>query len=241
MIKFKSYLFTLILYLESFVIFVVLFPLVFFPRKITLWIPIVWTKTIRKTLQLICHIHIQVEGLENLPVKNGYIIASKHQSAMETLLFHALVPNVFYILKQSLMWLPFANLYAWRTGCIPIDRKGGTRTMRKMLTRASKRFKEEMNLIIFPEGTRVLPTEQKPYGSGIAFLYDQCHVPVIPVALNTGVYWPKNSVMKYPGTVIVRFLPPIQPGLEKRDFLKKLENIIEKEQQTLPKFWKRNS
>lgn len=237
MIILKSILFTLLLYIESAVIFIVLFPLVFFKRKIVLWIPIVWTKTIRQTLQIICGIKIQVEGLENLPKKNGYIIASKHQSAMETLLFHAIVPNVFYILKQSLMWLPFANLYAWRTGCIPIDRKGGTRTMRKMLANASKRLSEGMNLIIFPEGTRVPPKEKKPYSPGIAFLYEQCKVPVVPVALNTGVYWPKNSWMKYPGTVIVRFLPPIQPGLERRQFLKQLEDAIETEQETLPNEW----
>ena len=237
MIVLKSILFTLLLYVESLVIFVVMFPLVFFPRKYVLWIPIVWTKTVRKTLDWVCQIKIKIEGKENLPKENGYIVASKHQSAMETLLFHSLVPNVFYILKQSLMWLPLANLYAWRTGCIPIDRKGGTKTMRKMLNNASKRLSEKMNLIIFPEGTRVPPKERKRYSPGIAFLYENCNVPVIPVSLNTGVYWPKNSFMKYPGTVIVKFLPPIQPGLDKREFLNRLENTIESEQTKLKNEW----
>lgn len=237
MITLKSLIFTVLLYLESAIIFICLFPLAFFPRRITLWIPILWTKAIRFTLAAVCQIKIKVEGLENLPKQNGYIIASKHQSAMETLLFHSLVPNVFYILKQSLMWLPLANLYAWRTGCIPIDRKGGAKTMRKMLNQASKRLKEGMNLIIFPEGTRVPPTEKKHYSPGVAFLYEQCKVPVVPVALNTGVFWPKNSFIKYPGTVIVRFLPPIQPNLEKRQFLQQLESRIETEQDKLQNHW----
>ena len=110
--------------------------------------------------------------------------------------------------------------------------------MRLMLTKAQKNLAKGLNLVIFPEGTRTKPGEKSPeYHPGIAFLYDHCKVPVVPVALNTGVFWPKNKVMKYPGTVQVHFLPPIKPGMEKRTFLKKLQDTIEKEQEKLPTKW----
>lgn len=230
----RSVLFSLILWCESLVIFVVLLPTLLMGRKQTYVVPIVWTKTIRWTLRLV-GIKIKVEGLENLPQKQGYIVASKHQSAMETLLFHTIVPNVFYIFKRSLMLIPIAGLYALKTGCVPIDRAGGAKTMRQMLTKAQKNLAKGLNLVIFPEGTRTKPGEKSTeYHPGIAFLYDHCKVPVVPVALNTGVFWPKNKVIKHPGTAEVHFLPPIEPGMEKRAFLKKLQETIEKEQEKLP-------
>jgi 1-acyl-sn-glycerol-3-phosphate acyltransferase len=232
----KSILFLPILWLESLSIFIIFLPVFFLPSKIAYWMPVAWTWTVRLSLRFV-GIKIKVEGLENLPKKQGYIVASKHQSAMETLLFHTMVPNVFYIFKRSLLWLPLAGLYALKTGCIPIDRAGGAKTMRIMLKRAQGKLSQGRNLIIFPEGTRTKPGEKIDYHPGIAFLYDNCKVPVVPVALNTGVFWPKNKIMKYPGTVIVRFLPPIEPGMEKRAFLNKLQNEIEKEQETLQSEW----
>lgn len=236
--KIKSILYLPVLWLESLFIFIVFLPVLFLPLKIAYWMPVAWTWTVRLSLRFV-GIKIKVEGLENLPQKQGYIIASKHQSAMETLLFHTMVPNVFYIFKRSLLCLPLAGLYALKTGCIPIDRGGGAKTMRMMLKRAQNKLSAGRNLVIFPEGTRTKPGEKTDYHPGIAFLYDNCKVPVVPVALNTGVFWPKNKIMKYPGTVIVRFLPPIQPGIDKREFLKKLQNEIEKEQDKLPQEWKK--
>lgn len=234
----KSILFLPILWLESLFIFIIFLPVLFMPLKVAYWMPVAWTWTVRWSLRFV-GIKIKVEGLENLPKKQGYIVASKHQSAMETLLFHTMVPNVFYIFKRSLLWLPLAGLYALKTGCIPIDRAGGAKTMRMMLKRAQGKLAMGRNLIIFPEGTRTKPGETVDFHPGIAFLYDNCKVPVVPVALNSGVFWPKNKVMKYPGTVVVRFLPPIEPGMEKRAFLNKLQNEIEKEQQTLQSEWKK--
>ena len=236
--KIKSILFLPLLWIMTLTIFVVLLPTLLMGRKQTYIVPVVWTKSVRCLLRLV-GIKIKVEGLENLPKNQGYIVASKHQSAMETLLFHTMVPNVFFIFKRSLMLIPIAGLYALKTGCIPIDRSGGAKTMRKMLIKSQKNLKKGLNLVIFPEGTRTKPGERSSeYHPGIAFLYDHCKVPVVPVALNTGVFWPKNKVIKYPGTTIVRFLPPIEPGMEKRAFLKKLQETIENEQEKLPTTWK---
>ena len=106
--------------------------------------------------------------------------------------------------------------------------------MRQMLTGVKSRLREGMNLIIFPEGTRTQPGSKKPYTPGVAFLYEQCNVPVVPVALNTGYCWPKNKVKKYPGQLTVRFLPPIAPGAERRAFLNMLYEQIESAQDSLP-------
>ena len=232
--KIRSVLFTICFYIVTLFLFVVMLPTMFMPRKKALFFPVFWTKMANWMLRVFCGVRIRVEGLENLPQKDGYIVASKHQSAMETTIFHHLVPNTFYVLKKELMWLPLAGFYFLKTGCIPIDRKGGASTMRKMLTGVKSRLADGMNLIIFPEGTRTLPGAKKPYSPGVAFLYEQCGVPVVPVALNSGYCWPKNKTIKYPGTVTVRFLKPIEPGLERRAFLDELYRRIEEAQDTLP-------
>ena len=232
--KIRSYLFAIFFYGITLVLFVVMLPTMLMTRKGSLCFPIFWTKMVTVMLRLFCGIKVRVEGLENLPKKNGYIVASKHQSALETAVFHRLIPNTFYVLKRELMWLPLAGFYFIKTGCIPIDRKGGATTMRKMLTGVKARLADEMNLVIFPEGTRTPPGQKKPYSPGIAFLYEQCRVPVVPVALNSGYCWPKNKMIKNSGTVTVRFLKPIEPGLPRREFLDTLYQQIETAQDQLP-------
>lgn len=214
--------------------FIVFIPTLFLPCKAAGCFPRTWSYIMPRLLFLICGVRLNVKGMENLPRENGYIVASKHQSALETIIFHALVPNVFYVLKRELMFIPMAGIYFLKTGCIPIDRNGGTKTMRKMLKSVQKRLSEKMNLIIFPEGTRTKPGTKKSYTPGVAFLYEQCNVPVVPVALNTGYCWPKNQIKKYPGLVTIEFLPPIEPGMNKRMFLDELYKRIEATQDQLP-------
>ncbi len=234
MIKFRSLTFTLVFYLTTLFLFIVMLPTLFMPRRWAIWFPILWTRLTNALLRVFCGVRLRFEGLENLPKQNGYIVASKHQSALETTVFHRIVPNTFYVLKRELMLIPFAGFYFLKVGCIPINRGGGAKTMRSMLTRVQKRLAEGMNLIIFPEGTRTAPGTKKPYSPGIAFLYEQCKVPVVPVALNSGYCWPKNKIVKYPGTVTIRFLKPIAPGMERRAFLQELQRRIEEAQDTLP-------
>ncbi len=230
----RSILFLIVLYLGTLIMFILFIPTLFMPCKQAGCFPRIWTKIMPKALQIICGVKLEVKGLENLPKENGYIVASKHQSALETITFHSLVPNVFYVLKRELLWLPFAGIYFLKTGCIPIDRKGGTKTMRKMLIGVKKHLDMGMNLIIFPEGTRTAPGTKKTYTPGVAFLYEQCKVPVVPVALNSGYCWPKNKTTKIPGIVTIEFLPPIAAGMEKRAFLNELYNRIETAQDNLP-------
>ncbi len=231
---FRSVLYVTTMYLTTLVLFILCLPLLLTTRRIASYFPRFWSWYNVKLLALICGIHIQVIGKENLPKENGYIVASKHQSAMETLLFHSVIPDLFYVLKRELCLIPFAGFYFLKTGCIPIDRGGGAKTMRKMLAGVQTRLKEKWNLLIFPEGTRTAPGTKKPYSPGVCFLYEQCKVPVVPVALNTGYCWPKNKTKKNPGTVTVHILPTIEPGLDKKVFMKELTNRIETAQDELP-------
>lgn len=232
----RSILFTIVFYIYSAIVFVLMIPTFLMPRKWAMIMPIVWTGGTMYLLKWICGIKIEITGRENLPKMKGYIVASKHQSALETNIFHNLIPDTFYVFKKELLWLPFAGLYALKTGCLPIDRNGGATALRKMFIGATKRFKQGQNMVIFPEGTRTPPGEEttKPYSPGIALLYEHCHVPVVPIALNTGYCWPKNRFIRYPGTVSFHILKPIEPGLPKREFLRVLQETIETEQKKLP-------
>ena len=231
--KIRSHCFNIFLYLGTFTLCVLYLPTMFMSTKGSGCFPRVWSRTMRKALKVICNIEVEIKGLENLPKEPGYIVASKHQSAMETVLFHSIIPNLFYVLKRELLFLPLVGLYFLKTGCIAIDRKGGTKTMRKMVTGVKKNLARGMNLTIFPEGTRTAPGSKKPYSPGVAFLYEQCNAPIVPVALNTGYCWGRNQKYKTPGIVTISFLPVIEPGLNKREFMKKLYDVIETEQDKL--------
>ncbi len=230
----RSILFTIVLYIGTLLLCILFLPTLLFTCKASGCFPKFWATIMPKALRWICGVKLEIKGLENLPKENGYIVASKHQSAMETVIFHGIVPHVFYVLKKELLWLPLAGIYFLKTGCVAIDRAGGAKTMRKMLSGVQKHLKDGMNLVIFPEGTRTKPGCKTPYTPGVAFLYEQCKVPVVPVALNSGYCWPKNSTKKYPGTVTVEFLPPIEAGLPKRTFLNTLYEKIETAQDNLP-------
>lgn len=232
--KIRSFIFTVVLYLGTVILCILYLPTLFFTTKASGCFPRTWSKLMRLALKYICHVEVEVKGLENLPKQDGYIIASKHQSALETTLFHGIIPHIFYVLKKELLLLPFANLYFIKTGCVAIDRKGGTKTMRQMMVAVKKNLAKGMNLAIFPEGTRTEPGCKKPYTPGVAFLYEQCNVPIVPVALNTGYCWPKNKTLKNPGIVTVSILKPIEPGHNKREFMKELYDAIETEQDLLP-------
>jgi 1-acyl-sn-glycerol-3-phosphate acyltransferase len=223
----RSVIFLIVFYLWSLFVCTVFLWTLFTTKKMVVRAAEVWAYGNRILLRVFVGIKVQIKGLENLPKENGYIVASKHQSAMETVLFHAFMPNTIYVMKLSLAFLPLAGWYFWRSGCIFINRKKGTASLRNMFEVAKKRLARGFNIIIFPEGTRTAPGAKTKYNPGVAMIYEAVNVPVIPVALNTGYFWPKNSVKRYPGTVVFEFLPQIESGLDKREFMKILENRIE--------------
>ena len=229
----RSILFFIAFYAWSLIVAVLFLWTLVLPPKLVILVARLWCKGNRILLRLIAGIRVEIKGMENLPKKNGYIVASKHQSAMETVLFHAILPNTIYVMKKSLMFLPIAGWYFFMSGCIPVDRQKGTTSLRHMFVKAKDRLNKGFNIIIFPEGTRTTPGTKTKYNPGLALIYEAVQAPVIPVALNTGYFWPKNSVKRMPGTVTIEFLPAIEAGLEKRQFMNTLQERIENVETTL--------
>ncbi|MGD9637437.1 MAG: lysophospholipid acyltransferase family protein [Alphaproteobacteria bacterium] len=183
-------------------------------------------KIILFCMRKVAGIDLEIRGVENIP-QTGAIIASKHQSAMETFFFHTILKRCVYVLKRELLMVPLFGWSLAKSGCIGIDRKAGGKAMKKMLNGCKKALGKNNQVIIFPEGTRRMPDASPDYQPGIALIYSACNVPVVPVALNSGLFWPKRSFIKKKGKIIIEFLKPIDVGMDKRNFMKKLEEEIE--------------
>ncbi len=147
----------------------------------------------------------------NLP-PGACILAIKHQSAWETLIFHALLPDPTFVIKRSLLWLPLVGWYLWKSGQIAIDRKAGTRALALMAKAGRAALAEGRQVIVFPEGHRQPPGATGTYHPGIAALYGDGAVPTIPVALNSGLFWRRNALTRHAGTIVMEFLPALPPG-----------------------------
>lgn len=182
-------------------------------------------------LKKIVKIDYQIEGYSNLEqiFKQGpFLIASKHQSAWETVAFPFLLRHNFtIILKKELKYIPFFGFFLHRLKMIFIDRQANRKSVRNMLIQARQAVQCGKSVLIFPEGTRVLPKEHKAYQSGVGLLYNDLNIPVIPVALNSGLFWERRSFFKKSGCIIIKFLPPIFPGLKREEFMLQLENSIQ--------------
>ena len=201
-------------------------PLLLGPRSGLYHLGRLWVRVTMAGLALICGLRYEVRGLERLP-KGAFLVAAKHQSAWDTMIFSLLLWEHSFILKQELTWIPLFGLFLLRAGLVPVDRQGGSKALRKMIAKAKAVAADGRPLVIFPEGTRVAPGERRPYHPGVAALYGQLDISVVPVALNSGLFWGRRSFMKRPGTILLEFLPVIAPGLNRKEFLQQLEATIE--------------
>jgi 1-acyl-sn-glycerol-3-phosphate acyltransferase len=168
----------------------------------------------------------EVVGEENLP-KEGAILAAKHQSAWETMVFHRLVGDPAFVLKRELLRLPLIGWYMRRTEQIPIDRAGRGAALKHMLDKGKRAVEQGRSLVIFPEGTRQPTGQAGRYHSGVYKLYEALAVPVVPIALNSGLFWSRNAFVRHPGTITLHVLPPIPPGLDRESFMARLQDEIE--------------
>ena len=183
-----------------------------------------WEGGILRLLRHVAFITVEVRGE---PPTEPSLLASKHQSALETVVYHRLVPDIAIPVKVELTRIPLFGRYLLRSGCIPVEREQATKAMRALMQAAKARMDQGLSLLIFPEGTRVPPGERRPYRSGIAALYTQLGRPVVPVALHTGHVWAKGPFAKRPGHAVIQFLEPIPPGMERKAFMALLEERIE--------------
>ncbi len=176
---------------------------------------------------------LDVRGLENVP-RGACIIAAKHQSALETIRMATVLDRPAYVLKRSLFKIPIFGWYLKACGQIGIDRSAGAKALRQIVADAQWVIKDERPIIIFPEGTRVPPGERRRFQVGVEALYERLGLPVVPVALNTGLFWPRESFIKWPGRPIMEFLPPMPPGLDRATFRARLYDEINTASERLP-------
>ena len=229
MIKIKSIIYYCIISLWTIFVGVVFLPSLILDRnnKIFKIISYIWSIGLYYALKIICNLKMEVRGKEYIP-KKPFIIAAKHQSALDIIALILLLDSPIFIMRKSLIYVPIMGIYAYKMGMIFIDRKGATKTLRDMITKSKEVIDKADSLLIFPEGTRTKPGQKSKYNTGIAALYDNCNAEVLPVALNTGSFWKKSSITKLPGTFTIEFLPTIKPGLTKQEFMERLEKEIEK-------------
>lgn len=203
-------------------------PIALLPQKVTIFY---WDKIVMPIALFWVHffagLQFDVRGKENILPQNA-IYGCKHESALETYSFTQFVPTTTYILKKELVFMPFFGWAQYFYGMIPVNRKGGATAMKHMLTKVKKRTDTGRPVVIFPEGTRCVPGTTKGYKSGIYFLASNLHLPVVPVAINTGLFWAKNSFLRYKGTAVFEFLPAISAeGKTKEQFMDELQTVIE--------------
>jgi 1-acyl-sn-glycerol-3-phosphate acyltransferase len=179
-------------------------------------------------LRVICGTRVIWRGTDNIP-PGSCIVACKHQSAWETFALYAVLEDPIYILKRELMWIPLFGWYMWKAGLIPIDRSAGMTALARMTARAQRALAgpRPRQLVIFPEGTRRPPGAAPTYKPGIVYLYTRLGLSCVPAALNSGLFWPRRSLTRLPGTISVEFLPPIAPGFDRAGFLPRLQDAIE--------------
>ncbi|HLD95593.1 MAG TPA: lysophospholipid acyltransferase family protein [Alphaproteobacteria bacterium] len=179
-----------------------------------------------KLMRVVLNLDYDVTGLENLP-KKPFIVASKHQSAWETVFFNFIFKAPQYVLKRELFYLPFFGQCLKLLGSIGLDRSQGSKSIRQLYSQLQKNKHSNRTIAIFPEGTRTLPGEKASYSSGIFLIYKELNRPVVPVALNSGSFWPKKGWSKKPGSIRIAILPAIEPGLSRQEFMNRLETQIE--------------
>ena len=222
----RSLIFNLLFLMWTILICICCSPLLFCSFKIVAYAGRWWGFGTLWLLKYVCNLKLKVIGEENLP-KGSFIVASKHQSELETIMFHAILNKPVYVLKQELTKIPLIGYYFKKMGMIIINRAGHMNALKQMIIDSGNRLKDGRPVIIFPEGTRTKPYQMVKYHPGIAALYANSGYPVIPAATNSGVFWPKNSFWRKPGTFTIEFLPVIKPKLNKNEFLSQLQQVIE--------------
>jgi len=198
------------------------------PRKGALVMALLWVRSVAWVERHVLGLHYRVIGRENLPAQGAFIVAAKHQSTFETMKLHLILNDPAIVLKKELLSIPIWGPYLKQTGMIPIDRGAGRRAVGDMLTASEKAKAEGRPIVIFPQGTRIPVGIKRSYKSGVVALYQQLGLPILPLALNSGLFWPKSG-MKHGGTVTFSFLAPIEPGLEPESALSLLEQRLEAE------------
>jgi 1-acyl-sn-glycerol-3-phosphate acyltransferase len=205
---------------------VVAIPTFLMPRRAFMAVAKNWARSSVWLMRVVCNTRMEVRGLEKIP-EGPLIVASKHQSMWETFALMQFFDAPLFIYKRELAWIPFFGWYLMKSGMIGVDRGGGMRSLMEMARRAPKEIRSGRQLIIFPEGTRTPVGAPPNYMTGVGQIYTSSGVPCQPVALNSGLFWPRRTFMRYPGTLVVEFLDPLPAGLTRKEFIARIATEIE--------------
>jgi 1-acyl-sn-glycerol-3-phosphate acyltransferase len=230
MSRFRALVFNVVFWVGTLLFGIVGLPFLLTPRRTAMRFGRFWAQAVLFALKYIVGLDGEVRGRENIP-PGGCLIAMKHQSMYDTLMLPPLLGDPAVVIKRELQFVPFYGWYATRAGSIFIDRKAGAGALRRMVAAAKRAVIAGRPVVIFPQGTRTAPgapvTGETPYQPGVAALYRELAVPLVPAAVNSGTYWGRRAFMKRRGRVIVEFLPPILPGLPRREVMATLQDRIE--------------
>ena len=223
----KSLVFNILLYTGLIFIFILAIPTLFLPSKFTLFFGRVSARYIVILMRLILNTKVNFHGVENLKKAEKFFVASAHQSMFETFVLQIPLDGPIFILKKELLKIPLFGWYLRKIGAIEIIRETTTKENLDFFDKVKNKINNENRpLLIFPQGTRVKPYEEVPFKKGVGRIYDKLNLPCVPIALDSGKVWPKNSFIKYPGNINVSFLEPVMPGKNKDEFIKEIENKI---------------
>lgn len=222
----RSTIFNVLFYVTTIVLMVVFLPVLVMPARATIWLARLWGRVSVWLLRVICGTHVEFRGLENLP-SHAVIIAPKHQSFLETFALLVHVGYFSYVLKRELTWIPFFGWLLLTAKQIAIDRSSGRAALAQVIDATKACFARGQSLFIFPEGTRRPVGAPAVYKGGVGFVYEATETACVPVAMNTGLFWPRRKFLRFPGHCVIEFLPPIEPGLPREQFMQVLEARLE--------------
>ena len=223
----RSLLFNIFLYLGIVIVFILALPTLVLPNRIVLYFGKFLALYIIVILRIFLNTKVIFHGIDNLKKERKFFIASAHQSMFETFVLQAPIDFPIFILKKELLRIPLFGWYLKKIGSIEIIRNTTTKENLSFFDKVKESInKSNRPLLIFPQGTRVKFDDRVPFKKGVGRIYESLNIPCVPVSLDSGKVWPKNSFMKYPGNINISFLEPINPGLEKNIFTKTLEDKI---------------
>jgi len=222
----RSLVFNILFYLVFLSWAIVALPTFAMPRGAMLRVANWWAQSNIFLMRTICNIKVEFRGAEKIP-RGPLIVASKHQSMWETISLLHFFEAPFFAVKRELLFIPLFGLFLIKTRMIAIDRSAGGRALIRMARRAAEEVRSGRQFVIFPEGTRKAVGAPPQYKGGLGLIYVDCGVPCLPVALNSGLFWPRRTFMRYPGTLVVEFLDPLPPGLPRDQFLDHVQTVIE--------------
>ena len=223
----RSLLFNLFFYLGVIVVFLIALPALILPAKVTLLFGKLLGHCTVFVVRFFLNTKVEFKGIENIPSSEKYFVASAHQSIFETFALQSVLDYPVFILKKELLKIPLFGLYLKKIKSIEIVRNTTTKENINFFDKVANIIKSEKRpLLIFPQGTRVKVNDTVPFKKGVGRIYEALNIACVPVALNSGKVWPKDGVIKYPGKITVSFLKPIEPGLNRDEFIRNLEMKI---------------